>query len=66
MCRVTLKDSGKWKVNICADAEKTNCVEGEINLLVKGMVESKNMYRYRIKGRYTTVLINCTRKPEQE
>jgi hypothetical protein len=34
--RVVLKDSGNWTVKICSDAAHTICVEGSINLIVKG------------------------------
>jgi hypothetical protein len=36
LLRVVLKDTGKWTVNICADEAKTNCVQGTVNLNVKG------------------------------
>ncbi len=34
--RVVLKDTGKWTVKICADEALTNCVQGSVNLTVKG------------------------------
>jgi hypothetical protein len=38
--RVVLKDTGNWTVKICADEAKTNCVQGMVNLNVKGRKDS--------------------------